>query len=319
MNNFWKLLNYLIIIFILGFAGYFVIFHTPNRLNPEGEDQLKRDVARNAQYPRVVAWLLGKMGRNNENQAVGTGQPGAGDINPYYLQEGNMQNAAVDNQADPQNAGTYADPFPDPAPLGNTPVTGMFAANPAQTPTVSNVMEKVLQEGHWIGLEVGPLTPALAAANGIPPNVKGVLADEVTLLSASSGFLAGDVITAINNIETGDLYAFEAATRPIAMSRQAIVTVFRAGAYKKIAVRSTGELGIAQMEAAPMILATDPSPHGYYGPCEKCHAISKTVKNAGQLAKDGGDVLAAKAPPIKWGAKPLHGNRGTCTSCHKII
>jgi hypothetical protein len=84
-------------------------------------------------------------------------------------------------------------------------------------------------------------------------------------------------------------------------------------------VRGVEELGLAQMEAAPMINATDPSPHGYYGPCERCHTISKTVKNTGQLAKDGGDVLVVRAPPIKWGAKPIHGKRGTCTSCHKII
>ena len=311
MNNIWKLLNYLIIILILGVAGYFVIFSHPGRINQEGEDQLIRDVRQNAQYPKLVAWLFGKKDPNNQSQALtGTPQPGANANNPDS--QSAIQNTPMDNQVDPNNA----DPFPDPAPPGNT---DMFAATPAQAPAVSNVMEKVIQEGHWIGLEVGPLTPALATANGIPSNIKGVLVDEVTLLAASSGLLAGDVIAAINNIETGDLNAFKAATRPIAMSKQATVTVYRAGVYRKIDVRGTEELGLAQMEAAPMINATDPSPHSYYGPCERCHAISKTAKNTGQLAKDGGDVLAAQAPPIKWGSKPPHGKRGTCTNCHKII
>lgn len=312
MNSVWKLLNYLIIIIILGVSGYFVIFSHPGRGTGEGEDQLIRDVRQNAQYPKLVAWLFGKKESNSQNLAFPyTTQPGVTDNNPNT--QNDLQNTPMDNQVGQNNA----DPFPDPAPPGNP---DMFAAGaPGQAPAVANVMEKVIQEGHWIGLEVGPLTPALAAANGIPSNIKGVLVDEVTLLAASSGLLAGDVISAINNLETGDLHAFRAATRPIAMSKQATVTVYRAGAYMKIDVRGAEELGLAQMEAAPMINATDPSPHSYYGPCERCHAISKTVKNTGQLAKDGGDVLTAQAPPIKWGAKPIHGKRGTCTNCHKII
>jgi hypothetical protein len=311
INTIWKFLNYLIIISILCVAGYFIIYKHPGRTNVEQEDQLIMDVRQNAKYPKLVAWLFGNKGQDSQLQAFpDTPQPGANYNDPNS--QGVLYNTPMDNQADPQNA----DPFPDPAPPGNT---GIFAAAPAQAPALSNVTEKVLQEGHWIGLEVGPLTPALATANSIPSDIKGVLVDEVTLLSANSGLLAGDVIAAINNIETGDLYAFKAATRPIAMSQQATVTVYRAGSYRKIDVRATEELGLAQMEAAPMINATDARPHSYYGPCEKCHAISKTVKNTGQLAKDGGDVLIVHAPPIKWGAVSVHEKRGTCTSCHNII
>jgi len=272
---------------------------------------LKQDIRQNAQYPKLVAWLFNKKGQNDQPQMPPeTPQPG---VNYNSNLQGAFQDTPMDNnQWNLQNG----EPFPAPVPSGKA---GLFAAAPAQAPVMSNVMEKVLQEGHWIGLEAGPLTPALASANGIPLNVKGVLVDEVTLLAAGSGILAGDVISAINELETPDLYAFKAATRPIAMSKQATVTVYRVGSYKKIVVQGAEELGLAQMEAAPMINATDPSPHGYYGPCERCHAISKTVKNTGQLAKDGGDVLAVKPPPIKWGAKPIHGNRGPCTNCHKII
>jgi len=315
MNFVWKFLNYFIILAILGAAGYFVINNRPGKANLEPADQMISDVRQNSKYPRLVAWLFEKKGQSSQPQAFpDTAQPGANNYDPNA--QAALQNTPMDNQADPQNPGYNAEPFPVPAPPGNT---GINAATPAEAPAVSNVMEIVLQEGHWIGLEVGPLSPALASANGIPANIRGVLVDEVTLLAAGSGLLAGDVIAAINNMETGDLYAFKAATRPIAMSKQATVTVYRAGAYKKVEVRGVEELGLAQMEAAPMINATDPSPHGYYGPCERCHTISKTVKNTGQLAKDGGDVLVVRAPPIKWGAKPIHGKRGTCTSCHKII
>ncbi len=309
VNGLWKLFNYLVIILILGVAAYVIIFKHPGIGNVE-EDVLKQNVRQNAQYPKFVAWLFDKKTPADQMPMYPDTPQSGVNYNPNL--QGNFQNTPMDNQPNQQNV----EPFPDPVAPGNA---GLFAAAPAQAPMMSNLMEKVLQEGHWIGLEVGPLTPALAAANGIPLNIRGVLVDEVTLLAASSGIIAGDVISAINEIETPDLYAFKAATRPIAMSKQATVTVYRVGSYKKIAVRGFEELGLAQMEAAPMINATDPSPHGYYGPCFRCHAISKTVKNTGQLAKDGGDVLAVKAPPIKWGAKPIHGNRGTCTNCHKLI
>lgn len=315
INSVWKFLNYFIIICILAAAGYFIIFKHPGQGNLEPEDQLKMDVRRNAQYPKLVAWLKGLGQKGQDSQPIAfpePQQPGA-NYNPNL--QGDIQNTPMDNQAEPQFPGNNIEPFPDPVVPGAETPAGVSP----KTPAASTVTEKILQEGHWIGLEAGPLTPALATANGIPANIRGVLVDEVTLLSAGSGLLAGDVITAINNIETPDLYAFKAATRQVAMLKQATVTVYRAGAYKKIAVAGVEELGLAQMEAAPMINATDPSPHPYYGPCDKCHAISKTVKNTGQLAKDGGDTLITQAPAIKWGAKATHRDRGKCTNCHRII
>ncbi len=182
----------------------------------------------------------------------------------------------------------------------------------------TTVPDKTLQEGHWIGGEVIPLTPAIAKANSIPPDVVGVLLDEVTLLSAAAGLYAGDVITAINGKKILDLKSFQLATKDVAQSKRVTVSVFSAGKYKDIVIFSTEALGVAQMEAAPMILATDKSPHGRYGPCNKCHAISKTPLNAGQLAKDQGDVLTKVAPAIRKGATPPHRNRGTCTLCHVV-
>jgi len=184
------------------------------------------------------------------------------------------------------------------------------------------VPSKALDEGHWIGLEVIPLTPAIAKANKIPPEVTGALIDEVTLLSAESGLNAGDVVTAIDGRKIKDLISFWAATKAVAESNRATITVYSRGIYKDIVVlvpRLWGSLGVAQMSSAPMILATDKSPHTYYGPCDKCHAISKAPLNTGQLAKDQGDVLIKVAPNIRIGTPPPHRNRGKCTLCHVIL
>jgi membrane-associated protease RseP (regulator of RpoE activity) len=179
--------------------------------------------------------------------------------------------------------------------------------------------DKILHEGHWIGLEVVALTAALAAANNISPDVKGVLVDEVTLLAAASGIMAGDVIVSINGAKTPDLVLFRTATKGVANSREAALAIIRGGAPVTVEVEGPDALGLAQMEAAQMILATATSPHAYYGPCDKCHTIAKTQVNTGQLAKDAGDVLTVVAPPIKWGATPPHRDRGKCTNCHKIL
>lgn len=206
---------------------------------------------------------------------------------------------------------------------------GVLPGNPATVPPMQPnqnvplqpiaVPDKILQEGHWIGLEVIPLIPAIAKANSIPPDVEGVLIDEVTLLSAESGLLAGDVITAVNDRKVTDLKSFWQATKDLGQLNRANVSVFSGGKNKVIVVFSTEALGMAQMEAAPMILATDKSPHGRYGPCAQCHAISKTPRNAGQLAKDQGDVLTKVAPNIRKGTLPPHRKRGTCTLCHVVL
>lgn len=190
------------------------------------------------------------------------------------------------------------------------------------------VPDKQLIEGHWIGGEVIPLTPAIAKANSIPPDVVGVLLDEVTLLAAAAGLYAGDVITAINGKKVTDLKSFQQATKDVAQSNRATVSVHSGGKNKDVLVFSTEALGMAQMESAPMILATDRSPHAYYGPCDKCHVIStnatriKTAPNAlnpNELLKDAGDNLTKVAPNIRQGTPPPHRNRGTCTLCHVVL
>jgi hypothetical protein len=308
MNHLWRYLNYLIIGLIICTAAYLLIFNPGKLLKRDGrEERMIKNAWQNAQTPEIVAWQGAQavpQGQGNQQaqdpNIVNGADPYAGFYGPNAQQPGmSQQPGTADNQ------GVYAPQLDTvkPAPVNNN----------------MSPLEMVLQEGHWIGLETIPLTPAIAAANGIPGNVKGVLVDEVTLVAANSGLLAGDVITAINEFEVNDLHTFRAATRPVANVKQAGVTVYRRGALRKITVEALDELGIAQMEAAPMILPTDTAPHGYYGPCTKCHAISKTAKNTGQLAKDAGDVLTIVPPPIQWGAKPPHRDRGICTNCHKII
>jgi len=139
------------------------------------------------------------------------------------------------------------------------------------------------------------------------------------LLSAEAGLYAGDVIAAVNGKKINDLKSFRLATKDVAQSNRANLSVYRGGKYINIVVFSTEALGIAQMEAAPMILATAKSPHGYYGPCDRCHAISKTALNSNQLLKDQGDALTKVAPNIRMGTPPPHRNRGTCTKCHVVL
>jgi membrane-associated protease RseP (regulator of RpoE activity) len=222
-------------------------------------------------------------------------------------------------------------PNPLETPQGNPGTT--LPAGPDQNAPLQPIAppDLTLTEGHWIGLEVIPLTAAIAEANSIPPDVTGALIDEVTLLSAEAGLFAGDVITAVNGKRVTNLKSFHLATQVVAQSNRADVSVYRGGQNKNIVVFSTVALGGAQMEGAPMILPTSKSPHGYYGPCDRCHAIAKigpgtgnvlqpkNALNPNELLKDQGDSLKKVAPNIRAGTPPPHRNRGTCTKCHVVI
>ena len=258
---------------------------------------------------------------NDPNTAMVAGQNNPN--NPWNMQEGdafldqqNKQNPLIMREHNPfgmrkrtTRLGRQVQQNVDPQAVANQ--------IPVQPPVP--IPDKVLQEGHWIGFEVIPLTPAIAKANNIPAEVTGVLVDEVTLVSVEVGLLAGDVITGIQGNVVKDLKSFKEATRTVAQSKQATVSIFRGGKYFNIFINSTEELGIAQMEAAPMILATAKSPHGYYGPCDRCHIIARTPQNINELAKDMGDSLVKIAPNIRRGTPPPHRNRGTCSKCHVIL
>jgi len=58
----------------------------------------------------------------------------------------------------------------------------------------------------------------------VPPGTKGVLVDEIALVGAESGILAGDMILAIEGVATPDLNAFTEATRKVKNRRRARAT-----------------------------------------------------------------------------------------------
>jgi hypothetical protein len=192
---------------------------------------------------------------------------------------------------------------------------------PAAMPEPPVVKDVMVQEGHWLGLEVITLTPELAAANKIQENVEGVLVDEVTLLSARSGLLAGDVIVGIDGNRVRDLSEFLITTKMVKDMRHTNITIFRNGNYNDIALESPDVLGFAQMEGAPMILPGATSPHKYYGQCDRCHEIApkNTTVNKAELGKDLGDTLAQAPPSINIASPLPHRYRGVCQNCHEIL
>ncbi|MBF0538507.1 MAG: PDZ domain-containing protein [Nitrospirae bacterium] len=358
MKGFFRAVRYITIGLVLAIVFLFYL----NPPQPVGEALGIKDKDRTR--PKVsftdAVLVAGKRffnSRSSNNQQLNAQIP------PDQLAPGANNPQAVDplNNAQPYDNNNIQDPLAQQPPsnvdtqpdlTNNIPIRAQFfGANdaqqqPTQTPNLKlapktnnlandltnslpdTATEKVIQEGHWVGLEVVPLTPQLAAANGIPDNVVGVLVDEVTLTAAASGVMAGDVITAINALKVKDLKTFEKSTRQVATINQATVTVYRGGKNGDIKVVANNALGVAQMEGAPMILSTATRPHGYYGPCDRCHEIARIApysggaktpsNNTGQLAKDAGDVLITTPPPIQWGAQPPHRDRGKCTNCHTI-
>jgi len=187
------------------------------------------------------------------------------------------------------------------------------------TPREQNAAGKKFIEGHWLGLEVIPLTSELAKEYQIPKGQTGVLVDEVTLEAAESGILAGDMVQSIGGFPVTDLETFFKATlkERVQEAKRAQVGVSRRG--KKMTfimtARNTNMLGFAQMEAAQPIQPGALRPHRYMGTCTDCHILMKT---GGQLATDAGDILP-NPPPITQNAKAPHRDRGQCINCHTII
>ena len=209
------------------------------------------------------------------------------------------------------------------APQG-TPVFQAVALATAPTGTLPSPLEqnaagKKFIEGHWLGLEVIPLTAELATEYQIPNGETGVLVDEVTLESAESGILAGDMVRSISGFPTPDLRAFFQATQRdrVREAKKARVEVSRRGSKMTFVMtaRNANKLGFAQMEAAQPIQPSALRPHRYMGACTKCHIFMQT---GGQLPTDAGDILP-NPPPITANAKAPHRKRGQCANCHAIM
>ncbi len=186
------------------------------------------------------------------------------------------------------------------------------------SPLQQNAAGKKFIEGHWLGLEVIPLTAELATEYQIPNGETGVLVDEVTLEAAESGILAGDMVQSIGGLPTPDLETFFTVTQRerVWEAKRAQVGISRRGSRMTFTMtsRNSNMLGFAQMEAAQPIRPGALRPHRYMGPCTNCHIFMKT---GGQLATDAGDILP-NPPPITKNAKAPHRLRGNCVTCHTI-
>ncbi|MBF0594571.1 MAG: magnetochrome domain-containing protein [Candidatus Omnitrophica bacterium] len=227
---------------------------------------------------------------------------------------------------------------PDPAAVPLTPVafantapaeTAEAAAmNPANakkgppitlpTPKEQNAAQKELVEGHWLGMELIPLTPELATEYKIPAHQKGLLVDEISLESAESGILAGDMVVGVEGFASPDLVAFTEATRRVKNRKKAVLQVSRRGQMMEFTFTSLRTLGFSQNEAAQPITPGALAPHRKRQqgkPCTACHIIMIT---GGQLPTDAGDILP-NPPPITKGAVAPHEYRGKCNNCHVIL
>ncbi|MBF0511560.1 MAG: magnetochrome domain-containing protein [Candidatus Omnitrophica bacterium] len=184
------------------------------------------------------------------------------------------------------------------------------------TPKEQGAAQKEFIEGHWLGMELIPTTPELSKEYQIPPDTKGLLVDEISLESAESGILAGDMVVAVDDFATPDLVAFTEATRRVKNRHKAQVLVSRRGRLMEFTFSSVRTLGFSQNEAAQPITPGALSPHRSRNKaCTVCHIIMTT---GGQLPTDAGDILP-NPPPIMKGAVAVHEYRGKCNNCHVIL
>ncbi|MBF0370610.1 MAG: PDZ domain-containing protein [Magnetococcales bacterium] len=174
-----------------------------------------------------------------------------------------------------------------------------------------------ISEAHWQGLEALPLDSEIKEKMKLPESLQGLMVDEVSLAAGGSGILAGDVLIAIDGRPVNSLKGMLQETIRVRNRQQVSMTVYRDGEIKgyMLSVRGglTPDLGMAQVETAPMILAGDIVPHPYRGPCTNCHPIGTT----GHIVPDP-DGIVLPPPVIKVGARSPHQDRGPCEACHTI-
>lgn len=216
--------------------------------------------------------------------------------------------------------------YPSARPLGYSSVPATAHAGTAVSPVAGTTLltprqqgaaNKKLVEGHWHGMELLELVPALARQYQLNPGQKGLLVDEVSLAAAETGILAGDVVASIGGMRVANLQDIRDATYVVRNQKEVDIGLWRNGQPHTVILRAgVGTLGFAMFEAASPILPGAISPHRNRGrPCTECHII---MANGGQLPIDAGDILPTP-PPITAGAQPRHGNRGPCVTCHTIL
>lgn len=171
-------------------------------------------------------------------------------------------------------------------------------------------------EAHWQGLEAIPRTQVLVKALGLPPDIEGVILDDVSLPGDLHGFRAGDLVTAVGGVRTPNLMRFIQATDRVREDKQIAVDIIRGTEPQRIEMVALFErLGTANGETPTMIPPGARSPHPYQGACLECHRIGTT----GTLATDQGDPSLNPPPPIRMTRAAPHRDRGRCISCHRIL
>jgi hypothetical protein len=171
-------------------------------------------------------------------------------------------------------------------------------------------------EAHWQGLELIPKTAAVAKALKLPQSVQGVIVDDASLPADLQGFIAGDVVIAVDRIPTPNLTRFIQATDSVRDRRSAELSVFRQGSVRELVLTALlDRLGTANGETPGMIPASARSPHPYQGACTSCHRVGSN----GALAADQGDTIFRSAPAISVTATAPHRDRGTCSACHQVL
>ncbi|MEE8484688.1 MAG: PDZ domain-containing protein [Nitrospinota bacterium] len=171
-----------------------------------------------------------------------------------------------------------------------------------------------LAEGHWQGMEIMALSAEFKQKMQLPPGLSGLLVDEVTLFAASSGLLGGDILVEINGHKVHTLKEMLMESKRVKNRSSVPLTVLRYGRRVKLTLRGKAELGFAQMETAPMILAGALMPHPYRGSCTTCHPIG----NTGHVRPDP-DGITLPPPMIRAVMKSPHQDRGPCKVCHVIV
>lgn len=185
-----------------------------------------------------------------------------------------------------------------------------------------------LYEGHWQGMDVMLLDAELRQKLRYPHGLKGVIVNEVTLASALSGILGGDIIIAIEGQPIATLEDFKRETYEVRTRNHAAITVLRKTQEHNgdryimnrliYVLQSVGELGFAQVEAAPMIKPGEPRPHPDRGPCVQCHAVGD-----GRFTMPDPDLINLPPPGITpqeaTSGKRPHEDRGPCVACHSLI
>ncbi len=127
---------------------------------------------------------------------------------------------------------------------------------PTGAPTAANANKK--GEGEWLGLEVAPLTPATRAQYKISPNTHGLVVAEVEAAAARTGFKAGDVVTSVNGLPTGDIAAFAHVTQWGKLG-SGLVGIVRHGHHWRLWLPRKPQAPQAQ-SARPYVGATTPPP-----------------------------------------------------------